>query len=76
MAEWVSFPEIKARVSIADILGHYGLLEGLRKQGKHTLQPILSGAHPSVSVPPLAVPDRRLRGTAQPLHDLRQPRGR
>ncbi len=38
MAEkWVSFADIKARVSIADILGHYGFLEGLRKQGTDEL---------------------------------------
>ena len=37
MTEWVSFPETKARVSIAEILQHYGLLEGLRKQGSDEL---------------------------------------
>ena len=38
MAEkWVSFLEIKTRVSIADILGKYGLLAGLRKQGSDEL---------------------------------------
>jgi len=33
MKEWVSFNEIKAKVSIKDILAHYGLLEGLQQKG-------------------------------------------
>ena len=32
MAEWVSFQELKERVSITDILSHYGLLDGLKSQ--------------------------------------------
>ncbi len=30
MAEWVDFAELKGRVSLEDILQHYGLLEGLK----------------------------------------------
>jgi len=37
MTQWVSFPEIKARVSIADILSRYGLVGALRKQGSDEL---------------------------------------
>ena len=32
MAEWVSYAELKQRVSVVDLLGRYGLLEGLRSQ--------------------------------------------
>ena len=32
MAEWVSFQELKQRVSIEDILRHYGLLENLKQR--------------------------------------------
>ena len=32
MAEWVSFQEIKDRVSTADILGHYGLMDKRKPQ--------------------------------------------
>ena len=31
MAQWVSFDEIKSRVSIEDVLGHYGI-ENLRRR--------------------------------------------
>ena len=37
MAEWVSFPEIKARVAIAEVLARYGLLDEMRKQGSDEL---------------------------------------
>ena len=30
---WVDFKEIKSRVSLKDILAHYGLLEGLKQKG-------------------------------------------
>ena len=32
MARWVSFQELKEQVGIEDVLGHYGLLEGLRQK--------------------------------------------
>ena len=32
MAEWVSFQELKERVSLADVLEHYGLVEKLKPQ--------------------------------------------
>ncbi len=31
--QWVSYEELKRKVSIADILEHYGLLKGLRRRG-------------------------------------------
>jgi DNA primase len=33
MKKWVSFDEVKSKVSIKDILAHYGLLEGLNQKG-------------------------------------------
>ena len=32
MAEWISFAEVKQKVSIQQVLEHYGLVEGLRRQ--------------------------------------------
>lgn len=31
--EWVDFKEIKEKVSMEDILGHYKLLKGLKRKG-------------------------------------------
>jgi len=36
-AEWVNFKDIKEKVSIEEILGHYNLLEGLRRKGKELI---------------------------------------
>jgi DNA primase len=33
MKKWVSFDEVKSKVSMRDILIHYGLLEGLKQKG-------------------------------------------
>ena len=32
MAEWVSFAELRGRVSMENILGHYGLIGNLKPQ--------------------------------------------
>jgi len=52
-SEWVDFRKVKERVSMEDILGHYGLLKGLKRKenelvgfcpihdGKHQLRYIL-----------------------------------
>ncbi len=37
MAGWVSFQQVKARVSIADVLAHYGLLARLVRRGDELL---------------------------------------
>ena len=36
MAQWVSFQELKEKISMADLLGHYGLLGSLhpRRDGE------------------------------------------
>ena len=31
-SEWVDFRKVKERVSMEDILGHYGLLKGLKRK--------------------------------------------
>ena len=32
MTTWVNFNELKQKVSMEDVLGHYGLLDGLKRQ--------------------------------------------
>jgi len=36
-AEWVSFKDIKEKVSIDDILSHYNLIEGLKRKGNELI---------------------------------------
>ena len=42
--EWVDFKEIKEKVSMGDILGHYKLLKGLKRKGNE-----LKGSAPFIT---------------------------
>jgi CHC2 zinc finger len=56
MAQWVSFDEVKSRVSIQDVLAHYALMQGtVEKASKHGLElrlrcPFHEDPTPSLSI--------------------------
>ena len=56
MAQWVSFDEIKSRVSMTDVLTRYGLMQGTQeKASKHGLElrlrcPFNEDKTPSLSI--------------------------
>ena len=56
MAQWVSFDEVKSRVSMKDVLAHYGLMQGTQeKPSKRGLElhlhcPFHEDATPSLSI--------------------------
>src|SRR5712691_6365106 len=39
MATWVDYKELKQRVKISAVLGHYGLMENLKRKGENLVGP-------------------------------------